>query len=103
MVVGRWVDFVGVVAGILDDLQDQGGAAGLGGEFAADLEQGVADGLGFEALAVHAPEEPVLGVEAQAFGVVGAGESVGVAEGESAEETLLRPAVGHEARRQVVK
>ena len=90
-------------AGVLDDLEGEGRAARFGREFAADFEQGVADGFGFEALAVHAPEETVLRVEAQSLGVVGAAEPVGTAEDESAEETLLRPPVGHEARRQVVE
>ena len=90
MMVVRGIDSCGrESAGVLDDFEGQGGAARFGGEFAADLEKGVANGLGFEALAVHAPEEPVLGVEAEAFGVVGAGESIGVTEDESAEEALL--------------
>ena len=103
MLVCRGIDVTLVFSRVFRVLQDQGWSADLGREFSADLEQGVADGFGFEALAVHAPEQAVLRVEAQARGVVGAAEAISVAEDESAEEALLRPALGHEACRQVIQ
>ena len=47
-------------------------------ELAADRQDGVADRLGVESLAVHPPEEPVVGVDRRGLGVVADDCAIGV-------------------------
>ena len=77
-----------------------GGSASCGIEFAAHDEGGVADGFGFEALAVCSAEEAVCGITIVNYL---RGKLVGVTKGDFSNELLHRPAVFDEAEGEVVE
>ena len=76
---------------------------GLEIKLAADSEDAIADGLGVEPALVRAPEEIVVRVGREVFGVGHTAELVSAGQGNLADQLLHRPAVRHEAARQVVE
>ena len=104
MFVVGWVNaFEGEGTAVFRVFEDERWASAVACEFAADGEERVADSLGIEALTVHAPVGFVGGIKFGGIGDTGAGESVGVAENEGAEELLLGPVVRHKTGGEMVE
>ena len=72
-------------------------------QLAGDRQHGVAQALGVQAAAIHAPEEAVLGVGREGGRVVDGREPVGARQDDLAHQRLQRPAVVHELDREGVE
>ena len=97
--------FLGVIIGQSTALikKIKAAAAGLQIQFAADLEHGIANGLGLQSAWGKSPEQPGIRIDAGGLGVGAIGLLVGARGEDAAVELLERPALPHELAGQPIK
>ena len=92
-VVGRVHALLHESAAVLDFFEHQSRAAVARDQFAADRQQTVANRFGIEPLAIHPPQQPVVGVDLHRGFVVLTAQSIRATQYQPADQLLLRPAV----------
>ena len=106
IVVGRVHALLHESPAVLDFFQHESWAAMACEQFAANRQQTVANRFGIEPLAIHPPQQPVVGIDLHRGCVVRAAQSVGPTQYQRADQLLLRPAVLpalHESRGEMIE